>query len=211
MCGLPAYTAIVKKELHQHNSESHFILNACELHNPVYIYAAVLTNWISLRWVQLLLPQRDLRELLGPPCHCGEKKHWFFFLRVSLGFGMNCNSDDMVGIFSPAPTVWTWCEEPSCFTSIEPIWLLLGRGLPKVHHLPTADQEKNKRGQPLAPRSSHLCSCPMSLCNALMTALVSVSHAWNIPSTLLLCLPSYPLPQLLLSISRRGSCVSVVS
>lgn len=100
-----SFTAIVKKGSHQHNSESQFILNTCELHNLVYIYAAVLTDWISLKWVQLLLPQRDLRELLGPPCHCGEKKHWFFFPRVCLGFRLSSNSDDMVVIFPPAPTV----------------------------------------------------------------------------------------------------------
>lgn len=62
MCGLPAFTATVKKELHQHNPESQFILTPCDLHNLVYIYAAVPNGWVSLTWAQLLLPQRELQD-----------------------------------------------------------------------------------------------------------------------------------------------------
>lgn len=63
MCGFAAYTAMIKKELRQHSSESQFILNICKLHNLVYIYTAVLIDWIN--WLHRALHEHSCS------CHGG--------------------------------------------------------------------------------------------------------------------------------------------
>jgi len=48
MCGFSDYTAIVKKELHQHSYESQFILNICKLHTEfIFILLFSLTGLIG--------------------------------------------------------------------------------------------------------------------------------------------------------------------
>lgn len=63
MCGFLAYTAIAKKELRQHSSESQFILNICKLHNLVYIYTAVFIDRIN--WLHIALREHSCS------CHGG--------------------------------------------------------------------------------------------------------------------------------------------
>lgn len=70
---------------------------------------------------------------------------------------------------------------------------------PEFHHLLTMDWENKNKKEPLPPKLSCLHPCLKSLCSALiwgLATLVVMSHTCNSPSTLLLCLFSYTLPQL---------------
>lgn len=191
MCGFPAYTAIVKKELCQHSSESQFILNICKLHNLVYIYAALLIDWIN--WLHRALHKHSCF------CHggtCESRQHLPAAVgRRNTGYSLwECvlTLDSAVTQMTSAAHGGGFLPSSHCLMPVWETLLLhvyytvscyLARVYPMFHHLLTVDCEKTKKTPTLPPKVSHLCPCLMSLCSALiwcLAALVSVSHTRNL-------------------------------
>lgn len=219
----------IKKELHQHSSESCCVLSLCKLHNLVYIDAAVLIDWIN--WLHRALhgtvaPVWYLYEQTGPLCHYGEKTACsslseFTLYSNSAVTQMTSEAPKHRVIFSPVPTAQSQCEKPSCFVSTVLYYHYLTGVCQRLKHLLRAAQEKKKRirKERTTPTPKNYCIyAPVScLCIVLWfeawqlllqhpTPVSAPPHYFSACSRILLFSCNHPL-----SICWRISCVSVVS
>lgn len=222
MCSFPAYTAIVKKELCQHSSESQFILNICKLHNLVYIYAAVLIDWIN--WLHRALHEHSCSCQRGTcegrqdlPATVGRKNTGSSLSECVLAL------DSAVTQMTSAAHGGDFLPSSHCLIPVWKTFLLhvyytvscyLARVYPMFHHLLTVDQEKPEKNNAYPKTIALMSLSPVSVLwfevwQPLFqspTPVTLPSHYFPVYSHILFISCNH-----LLSISRRGSCVSIVS
>ena len=221
MCGFPAYIAIVKKELRQHSSESQFILNTCKLHNLVYIYAAVLIDWIN--WLHRALHEHSCS------CHRGTCESRQDLPATVWRKNTGSSLSECVLALDSAVTQMTSAVHGGDFLPsshcLIPVWetlllhvyytvsCYLARVYPMFRHLLTVDQEKNQKRTTSTPKTIALTSLSRVSVQCFDLRFGNPCFSVTLPSHYFFAYSHILFLSCnhLLSISRRGSCVSIVS